>query len=116
MKKIISCLAIAAVASCLFAPQAQARPDYLKGLQGAYADNTAIGEKKCGVCHGHGGDGKDKKVLNDYGKALGEAIGAKNCKDADKIKAGVKKAGEKKEGDATYDSILKGGKLPKAAE
>ncbi len=46
----------------------------------------------------------------------GAALGAKNEKDAAKLKAGVAKAGEGKEGDATYDSILKGGKLPKAAE
>ena len=116
MKKIISCLAIAAVASCLLAPQAQARPQYHGAVKEAYPDNALVGEKKCGVCHGHGGDGKDKKVISDYGKAFGEAAGAKNQKDADKLKAAVKTAGEKKEGDATFDSILKGGKLPKAAE
>lgn len=114
MKKIISCLAIAAVASCLLAPQAQARPQYHGAMKEAYPDNTLVAEKKCGVCHGKGG--MDKKVVNDYGKALAEAIGAKNCKDAAKIKEGLQKAGEKKEGDATYESILKGGKLPKAAE
>ena len=116
MKKIISCLAIAAVASCLLAPQAQARPQYHGAVKEAYTDNALVGEKKCGVCHGHGGDGKDKKVVNDYGKALGAALGAKNEKDAAKLKAAVTKAGEGKEGDATFDSILKGGKLPKAAE
>lgn len=114
MKKIIACLAIAAVASCLLAPQAQARPQYHGALKAAYPDNTLVAEKKCGVCHGKGG--MDKKAVNDYGKVLAEAIGAKNCKDEAKLKEAIKAAGEKKEGDHTYDSILKGGKLPKAAE
>ena len=114
MKKFVSFLAVSAFASCLFAPQAQARPQYDKALKAHYSENTAVKEKKCGVCHGKGG--MDKKVVNDYGKALAEAIGAKNCKDEAKIKEGLSKAGEKKEGEKTYDEILKAGELPKAAE
>ena len=74
MKKIALFVAMAYVAG-LFAADAQARPDYVKGLKKAYADNSAIGEKNCGVCHGEGG--RNKKKVNDYGKALGEALGAK---------------------------------------
>lgn len=114
MKKFVSFMAMAAFACCLFAPQAQARPQYDKALKGTYADNKAIGEKKCGVCHGKGG--MNKKVVSDYGKALAEAIGAKNCKDEETIAKGIKAAGEKKEGDKTYDEIFKSGGLPKAAE
>lgn len=114
MKKFFSFLAVAALASCLYAPQAQARPQYVKGLQEAYSKNTAIGEKKCGVCHGKGG--ADKKVVSDYGKALSEALGAKNEKDKDKIAAGIKKAGEKKQGDKTYADIFGAGELPEAAK
>lgn len=113
MKKIAVFVAVAAVAG-LFASQAHARPDYVKGLKKAYASNTAIGEKNCGVCHGEGG--KNKKVINAYGKALGEALGAKMVKDEEKIAGAIKKAGEGKEGEKTYDEILKGGGLPKAAE
>ena len=117
MKKILSFMAIAAFASCLFAPQAQARPQYLKALKDAYTENTAIGEKKCAACHDkEGKEGKDKKVISEYGKALAEALGAKNEKDADKLKAGVAKAGEKKQGEKTYDEILKAGELPEAAK
>ena len=58
MKKFISFMAVAAIASCLFAPQAQARPQYLKALGEHYSENKAIAEKKCGVCHGKGGMNK----------------------------------------------------------
>lgn len=113
MKKFVSSLAIVAVAASLFASPALARPQYHAGLKKAYADNKALDEKKCGVCHGE--EGKNKKVANDYGKALAEALGAKNVKEEDKIAAGIKAAGAKKEGDKTYDDIFKGGGLPKAA-
>ena len=116
MKKLIAFMAVAAFASCLFATQAQARPQYAGALKKAYPDNTKVNaEKNCGVCHG-GENGKDKKMVSDYGKALAEAIGAKNCKDEAKIAAGIKTAGEKKEGEKTYDAILKAGDLPAAAK
>ena len=82
MKKFFSFLAIAALASCLYAPQAQARPQYVKGLQEAYSKNTAIGEKKCGVCHGKGG--ADKKVVSDYDKTYADIFGAGELPEAAK--------------------------------
>ena len=116
MKKFIAFLAVAAVVGCLCAPQAQARPQYAKALKTAYPDNTKVNaEKNCGVCHG-GENGMNKKMVNDYGKALAEAIGAKNCKDEAKIAAGIAAAGEKKEGEKTYDAILQAGDLPAAAK
>lgn len=116
MKKFIAFLAVAAVVGCLCAPQAQARPQYAGALKKAYPDNTKVNaEKNCSVCHG-GENGKDKKAVSDYGKALAEAIGAKNCKDEAKIAAGIATAGEKKEGEKTYDAILKAGDLPAAAK
>ena len=114
MKKFVSFLALAAFASCLFAPHAQARPQYKKALEESYPDNAAAKEKKCGVCHGKGG--ADKKVVSDYGKALVEALGGKNVKDVEKLAEGIKKAGEAKQDDKTYDEIFKAGELPKAAE
>ena len=113
MKKFVTFMAVAALANCVFAPLAQARPQYAKALGEHYADNKLVAEKKCGVCHGEGG--KNKKVVSDYGKALAEALGAKNEKDEAKLAAGIKAAGAKKEGDKTYDAILKAGELPKAA-
>ena len=116
MKKFIAFLAVAAVVSCLFASQAQARPQYGGGIKKAYPDNAKVNvEKNCGVCHG-GVNGADKKKVSDYGKALAEALGGKNVKGDDKVADGITKAGEKKEGEKTYDEILKAGELPKAAE
>lgn len=117
MKKFAAIVALVAIAGLFVvsAPeQAEARPQYLKAFVGQY-DIAKAKELKCGVCHGEGG--KKKKVLSDYGKALGKAIGAKNCKDADTINAGLKKAeGEKAAGsDKTYGEILKGGELPPLA-
>ena len=116
MKKLISFMAVAAIVSCLFASNAQARPQYGGGIKKAYPDNTKVNvEKNCGVCHG-GENGMDKKKVSDYGKALAEALGAKNEKDAAKIAEGFKAAGWKKEGEKTYDEILKAGELPAAAK
>ncbi len=113
MKKFASFVVLAIVAG-LFASQAEARPDYLKGATKAHPDNKKVAELKCAVCHGE--LGKNKKKVSDYGKALSEALGAKNVKDETKIAEAIKKAGEKKEGEKTYDEIFKAGELPKAAE
>ncbi len=116
MKKFTAFMAVAAIVSCLFASSAQARPQYGGGIKKAYPDNTKVNvEKNCGVCHG-GENGMDKKKVSDYGKALAEALGAKNEKAPEKIAAGFMKAGEKKEGEKTYDAILKAGDLPAPAK
>ncbi len=118
MKKFVSFMAVAAIATCLFAPQAQARPQYASALKKAYPDNAKVNvEKNCGVCHGKGG--MNKKVVSDYGKALKEALELKPMqqeRDAGKITAALKKISEAKEGEKTYEEILMAGELPKAAE
>ena len=119
MKKLATLMALVAVAGLLIvaAPQdAQARPQYPKAAAKKYTKVAdALGEKKCGACHGGDPLGKNKKLLSDYGKALKEALGAKNVKEEDKINAALDKAAEKpvKKGeDATFGSLLKDGKLP----
>ncbi len=72
------------------APQeAHARPLYQKVFKEMYPEKVEI--TKCALCH----IGETKKVLNDYGKALDEALGAKNVKDVDAIKAALKKVEDK---------------------
>ena len=117
MKNLKFVCAGAALAAMMFAaaPQAQARPQYLKTFSAKYANLAdAAGEKKCGVCHGEGG--KNKKTVSDYGKALGAALGAKNVKSADDISAALTTA---EAGDAgggkTWKQVLAEG-LPPAAE
>lgn len=70
----------------------------------------AASEKKCNVCH----FGSKKSNRNDYGKAVGEALGGKDIKDIEKVKAALKKAEEGKssvEG-KTFGDLLNDGKLP----
>ncbi len=107
--------AIAIVGFFAAAPQqAEARPQYLKGFIGKY-DISAAKEKKCGTCHGE--DGKNKKKVSDYGKALGKALGKKNVKGADDIAKALDEAAKADAGDGkTFGDILKSGKLPPLAE
>jgi len=92
------------------ANQAEARPNYLKAFTAEYPNVTAAKDVKCGVCHPE----KSKKVRNDYGKAVGGALGAKKVKDAEKLKeafAASAKKPSKTEG-KTFGDLLKEGKLP----
>jgi hypothetical protein len=99
-------------AALLMGPQdAQARPDYLKGFNAEYpALKDQAESTKCGICH----FGEKKSNRNDYGKAMGEALGEKNSKDAEKIKAALKKAeaGKSATEGKTFGDLLKDGKLP----
>ena len=99
-----------AAASVWSAPNAEARPKYNTEFWDAYPTLKDLKEAtKCGACHG-----ADKKVRNDYGKAVGEALGGKNVMDLDKIKEALKKAeGEKSGTDGkTFGDLIKDGKLP----
>lgn len=108
---VACCVAVAAVA---FGPEAQARPGYLKGFNAAYPALAKETETvKCGVCH----PVMDKKMRNDYGKAMGEALGAKDVKgdgSAEKIEAALKKAeaGKSSTEGKTFGDLIKDGKLP----
>lgn len=118
MKKlnlIVTTIAVAAL-MCLSMPQqAEARPQYLKAFTQKY---SKVAEEamvlKCGVCHG--ASGKNKKVVSDYGKALGQALGAKNVKGEEELSEALDKAGAKDAGDGkTYKDLLEAGTLPPAA-
>ncbi|MEW4487142.1 hypothetical protein AB1L42_03625 [Thalassoglobus sp. JC818] len=116
MKKALTFVALFGVIGLFAAApkQAEARPQYLKAFLVKY-DIAEAKELKCGVCHGEGG--KNKKVVSDYGKALGKALGEKNVKDADKIAEALGEAAKAKNGDdGSYGDLLDKGKLPPAAE
>lgn len=105
---LLACGAAVAIASASFAPTAEARPNYNKEFWAYYPKLTAP-ENKCDACHG-----SEKKVRNDYGKAMGEALGEAKVTDVEKIKAAFKTAEEKKssvEG-KTFGDLIKEGKLP----
>ncbi|MBN8626204.1 MAG: hypothetical protein J0M17_12025 [Planctomycetes bacterium] len=106
MKKFVLTLVCGAFALCLAVDSADARPNFMKVFTEAYPNVTAASTAKCNVCHVNG---QEKKVRNDYGKAVGGAIGAKSEKDVEKIKAALKKVEEEHK---EYAEALKAGKLP----
>ena len=113
MKKLVATAALLALGLCLTST-AQARPKYFENLKAVYPDNKEAAEAKCGVCHGE--KGAKKKVLSDFAKEIGTALGAKDVKDDDAVKKALETAGKKEEKKGeTYDSILKAGKLPTPA-
>lgn len=106
----IACGVALAAASIWLAPNADARPEYNKEFWDMYPTLKDFKENtKCDACHG-----KEKKVRNDYGKAVGTALGEPKIKDAEKIKAALKKAeGEKSSTEGkTFGELIKDGKLP----
>ena len=109
MRKIWTWVAV--VAALAITADAQARPEYQnKGFIPMYpALKAEIETVKCGVCHG-----SEKKIRNDYGKAVGEALGAKLVKDEEKIKEALKKAeaGKSSVEGKTFGDLIKDGKLP----
>jgi hypothetical protein len=111
----LACGVALAAAQVYLAPTADARPPYNKEFWAAYPDlkNLLADDMKCNACHG-----KEKKVRNDYGKAVGEALGGSKITDVEKIKAALKTAEDKKssvEG-KTFGELIKEGKLPGKAE
>ena len=66
--------------------EVQARTQYQKVFKEVYPAKEEI--TKCALCH----IGEKKTNLDDYGKAVEEALGAKNVKDIEAIKAALKKA------------------------
>ena len=89
---------------------AQARPQHLKAFKSAYPKITEADTVKCGICH----FGEKKTNRNDYGKAVGEALGEKNVKDEKAIEAALMKAeaGKSSTEGKTFGELLKDGKLP----
>jgi hypothetical protein len=119
MRKIVTLLAMLGLITLVtvaVSRQAEARPQYLKAFSGKYSKVAEkAGQLKCGVCHGAGG--KNKKVLSDYGKALGNALGGKNVKDNGKIDESLDEVAKADAGNGkTFGDLLDSGELPPAAE
>lgn len=104
---------VAFVGAAMVAGQqdAQARPNYLKSFNGAYpALKDAAEGAKCNICH----FGEKKTNRNDYGKAVGEALGKPKVEDAAVLEAALKKAeaGKSSTEGKTFGDLIKDGKLP----
>lgn len=111
---IVFGLALAATLLVSGRNHAQARPQYLiKAFRPSYPQLEAETKKvKCNICH----FGKKKTNRNNYGSTLHEALGegAKNIKDADKVKAALKVIEEKESAvdGKTFGQLIEEGKLP----
>lgn len=84
--------------------EAQARPQYMKEFKNIYGEKQK--DSNCLFCHP---SKDDKKQRNEYGKAVGSAIAAKNTKDVEKIKAGIEKVGGEMYEGKTYKEYFEGG-------
>lgn len=113
MRKCVTAIVCGGVLSVILGlgGSVEARPPYLKEFTGTYEKLKKDAEdKKCNVCH----YGDSKKNKNDYGKAVGGALGMANVKEAEKIVEALKKAEKEKssvEG-KTFGDLLADGKLP----
>ena len=118
MKKVVLAVVAAMVAVSvlggLSTDSASARPPYKMEFDKKYmADGSEInkalsGKSNCNICH----VGKDRKNRNEYGAAIGKALGEKNVKDNQKIVDALGKAEKEKSGDKTFGDLIKEGKLP----
>jgi predicted negative regulator of RcsB-dependent stress response len=109
--RAVGLVVVAGVAFGWSTSQVEARPNYAKEFKDAYPSvKEKAEEAKCGVCH----YGDKKTNRNDYGQALTEALGAKNVKDVDAIKAAIKKAAEGKSQSKgkTFGELIEAGELP----
>lgn len=83
---IASLAAFAAVCVAHQPEHAHARPRYLLVFKDMYPETEGVA--RCAVCH----VGKMKTNRTEYGIAVEEALGAKNVRDVEVIKAALKKA------------------------
>jgi hypothetical protein len=122
MKKFVVTLLVGAFALTVCLGSVQGRPPYAPILAETYKDNAAIVEKskaadKCTICH----DAKDKKIRNEYGKAISKHFPGDEFKKimadkeavAKKFKEAVKATeADKHSSGKTFGEVIKAGKLP----
>lgn len=112
MRKLLTCLAMAAVAGLMLVstPQpADAQKQYFDNFKERYPELAEqADEQKCNVCHG-----RSKRMRSDYAMALEEALGEKKVKDPEKIMAAFEEVeGIEYEDGMTYKQLLDSGHLP----
>lgn len=124
MKKVCLTLLLGAFVVALTVGSASALPPFNKEWTAKYVEGNsnkafteAVGTAKCNVCH----EGTNKKMKNEYGKAVGkhltkadfEAVKADAEKAKKYITDGLAKAeAEKSSGGKTFGELIKDGKLP----
>ncbi len=126
MKKSFVLVFLGLVAAVIIGRPAQAVPLFKKKFDEKYVKDSsdqkfkdAAKEANCGICH----DAKDKKLRNDYGKALSELLKKDQFKAArekaqpDVVKKEIfdafeKVESKKSEKGKTFGELIKAGELP----
>lgn len=120
VKGVIRSVAVALIAALVLGVSAQdaaARPKYATAATSKYADLAkkagTDGKLQCGMCH-TSKDNAKKKIRNNYGAAVGKALGKANVMDEDEIKKALEKAeADKSATDGkTFGDLIKDGTLP----
>jgi hypothetical protein len=107
-------MVVVAAVMAVDTPSADAFPAFKIAFDKKYmvegsALHTALeGKTNCNICH----VGTDKKQRNDYGKALDKLLSKDDMKDAEKIQQSLEKVEAEKNGETTFGSLIKEGKLP----
>jgi len=125
LKKVCACAVLTAIVAAFSLPTASALPPINIGWKAKYVEGNSNAKfvesaktANCLVCHG-----EEKKIRNDYGKAVGKYLtkakitDLKNGGDNDALKKyieeGLGKAeAEKSKGGKTYGELIKAGHLP----
>ncbi len=107
MKKFVTAAVAGVLGLCLTANSAFAIKPFFDAFTAKYPNVTGAATAKCNTCHV---DGQEKKVHNDYGKALDALLDkATDAKDTAKINAALDKVAAD---NAKFGDNLKAGKLP----
>jgi len=122
MKKVCICIVIGLVGLVLSLQSASALPPFNVAWKAKYnpdEKNAAFVEAKCNVCH----TGDNKKMKNDYGKAVGKYLTKAKYMEIKEDEAAAKKyiqeglqkaETEKNAAGKTYGEMIKAGSLPGA--
>lgn len=114
---LVTCTAVVALFAAT-GTDAVARPKYVAVANATYPalaeKHGTDGKLTCAVCHPE----KDKKIRNNYGKAVGGKLEKKNETDEEKIKEALTKAEAEKSATEgkTYGDLIKAGELPGTSE
>jgi hypothetical protein len=108
---VLGVMAAADVAKAV--PPFKAEWDKLYMGEGSAMNKALGGKSNCNVCHV---GAKDKKLRNDYGKAISELI-KKDVKDPEKIKAALEEVAAKHsvaddDKSPTFGELIEKGELP----
>ena len=104
------CLLLAVSVSLFSASPAFARKQYMDAFKAKYPKVANATKITCAACH----PAKSKKVRNEYGKALADALGAKKVKDKDLIATALVKLENEKSTvpGKTYGQLFAAGGTP----